>query len=115
MDKKDLDYVIEQTHALIASPTCCKEARDSAEKWLKAVGTADEKAETEKYVKELKEDIESIDELLEFTTSPLAVKIFGEEKAKAFRIHAEELKASGAKYCDCPACTACANILDKLA
>lgn len=115
MDKNTLDYVIEQTHALIAAPTCCKEAREAAEKWLKAVGTPDEKAETERFVKELKEDIEGIDDLLKFTSSPLAVQIFGEEKAKGLLYHAEELKKSGAKYCDCPACTACANILDKLA
>ena len=111
MDKKTLDYVIEQTDALIASPTCCKEAREAAEKWLKAVGTANEKEETVKYIKEL-EDIEGIDELIEFASSPLAVKLFGEEKAKSFSAHAEDLKKSGAKYCDCPACVACANILE---
>ena len=115
MDKNTSDYVIEQAHALIAAPSCCKEAREAAEKWLKAVGTPDEEAETERFVKELKEDIEGIDDLLKFTSSPLAVQIFGEEKAKGFRDHAEELKKSGAKYCDCPACSACANILDKLA
>lgn len=112
MDKKTLDYVIEQTNALIASPTCCKEAREAAEKWLKAVGTANEKEETVKYIKELEEDIEGIDDLIEFASSPLAVKLFGEEKAKGFSAHAEDLKKSGAKYCDCPACVACANILE---
>jgi len=29
--------------------------------------------------------------------------------------HAKEIKAKGAKYCDCPACTACAAILAKKA
>lgn len=112
MDKKTLDYVTEQTNALIASSSCCKEAREAAENWLKAVGTENEKEKTAKYIKELEEDIEGIDGLLGFASSPLAVQIFGEEKAKDFLAHAEELKKSGAKYCDCPACLACANILE---
>lgn len=111
--KEVLDYVVKETNALINAGSTCKEAKEAAEKWLKAVGTENEAAETERYIKELEEDIEGIDDLIAFASSPLAVKIFGEEKAKAFLAHAEELKASGAKYCDCPACTACANILSK--
>ena len=109
MKKEVLDYVINETNALINAGSTCKEAKEAAEKWLKAVGTPDEAAETERYIKELEEDIEGIDDLVAFASSPLAVQIFGEEKAKAFLAHAEELKASGAKYCDCPACTACAS------
>ena len=99
MKKEVLNYVINETNALINAGPCCKEAKEAAEKWLKAVGTPDEAAETERYLKELEEDI--------------AVRIFGEEKAKGFLAHAKELKKNGAKYCDCPACTACANILSK--
>ena len=111
--KEVLDYVVKETNALINAGSCCKEAKEAAEKWLKAIGTPDEAAETERYIKELEEDIEGIDDLVAFASSPLATQIFGEEKAKAFLAHAEELKKSGAKYCDCPACTACANILSK--
>lgn len=113
MKKEVLNYVINETNALINAGSCCKEAKEAAEKWLKAVGTPDEAAETERYIKELEEDIEGIDDLIAFASSPLAVRIFGEEKAKEFLAHAKELKKNGAKYCDCPACAACANILSK--
>ena len=33
-----------------------------------------------------------------------AAQIFGAEGAKNFAAHADELKASGAKFCDCGAC-----------
>ena len=39
--------------------------------------------------------------------------MFGEEKAKDVAAHAKEIKAAGAKYCDCPACAAVEAILDK--
>ena len=39
MDKQVLDFVTEQTHALIAAPSCCKEAKEAAQSWLAAVGT----------------------------------------------------------------------------
>ena len=113
MKKEVLNYVIKETNALINAGSTCKEAKEAAEKWLKAVGTPYEAAETERYLKELEEDIEGIGDLIAFASSPLAVRIFGEEKAKEFLAHAKELKVSGAKYCDCPACTACAKILSK--
>lgn len=106
------NYVIEQTHALLNAPSACSEVKAAAEKWLAAVGTADEKAETERYIQELKEDVETIDELLAFVHSPLCKQIFG-DRAEGFALHAEQLKKDGAKYCDCPACTAGANILEK--
>ena len=92
MKKEVLNYVIKETNALINAGSTCKEAKEAAEKWLKAVGTPDEAAETERYLKELEEDIEGIDDLIAFASSPLAVRIFGEEKAKGFLAHAKELK-----------------------
>lgn len=38
-------------------------------------------------------------------------KVFGEEKAKEVKAHGEEVKASGVKYCDCPAYAAVEAIL----
>lgn len=111
IEEKVLDYVKEQARALIAAPSVCKEAKAAAEKWLAAVGTENEKAETAAFVKELEEDLETIDQLIGFVDSPLCKQLFGEEKAAAFAAHAHELKENGAKYCDCPACVACANIL----
>ena len=42
----------------------------------------------------------------------MGAKVFG-ERAKDVLAHAESIKAAGAKFCDCPACTAVAAILTK--
>ena len=56
-----------------------------------------------------------IDGLISFGQTELALQIFGAEGVQRLKAHAQELKASGAKYCDCPACAACKAILDKKA
>lgn len=117
MEESIKQYVVEQTNALINAPSACKEAIAAAKEWLQALGTPTEKEVTAKYIKELEEDIECVDDLLAFASSPKCKEFFGEEKAKSFLAHAKWLKESGAKYCDCPACSACEKILavkDKL-
>ena len=104
-------YVIEKVKELIAAPSCCAEAKAAAQPWLDALGTEHEAEESAKLIKELEEDIEPIDALVSFAESDVAEKVFGDGVA-AFRTHAKELKESGAKYCDCPACAACAAILE---
>ena len=47
-----------------------------------------------------------IDSLLAFAESEAGAKVFGAEKAPQVAAHAREIKAAGAKYCDCPACAA---------
>ena len=42
MTQETLNYVKEQTEALIAAHSCSAEAKAAAEKWLAAVGTAEE-------------------------------------------------------------------------
>lgn len=51
-----------------------------------------------------------IDQLIAFAGSPAGEALFGAETAKGIVAHANEIKANGAKYCDCPAC-ACAEII----
>lgn len=45
----------------------------------------------------------------------MGAQVFGADDAKKILAHAEEIKASGAKYCDCPACAACEALLNKKA
>ena len=113
MTKETREYVEKQAKALLEVPFACKEAKDVCQKWLKAEGSKDEKKASIALIKELKEDVESIDDLLGFAHSPDCVRAFGEKQAKGFLAHAEELKAKGAKYCDCPACSAAVNIINK--
>ncbi len=113
MDKKLCDYVTEKTNDLIKAESCCSEARAAGQAWLKAAGTEKEAEETKKYIAELEEDIEPIDDLIAFAESSDAVKYCGEDGAKELAAHARRLKADGAEYCDCPACMAAAAILGK--
>ena len=89
----------ELTQDLLQAPSACKEVTDAA--------TA--------YVKELEADIMPIDGLISFAGSDLGAQVFGADDAKKILAHAEEIKASGAKYCDCPACAACEALLNKKA
>ena len=113
MNKEVLDYVVEKTHELIDAPTCSSEAREAAKAWLDALGTDAEAAETKKYIDELEADIMPIDTLISFAESEGGSQCFGADAAKNIAAHAKEIKAAGAKYCDCPACAAAEAILEK--
>ena len=115
MTQETLNFVKEQTEALIAAPSCRAEAKAAAEKWLAAVGTAEEAEETKAYIAELEADIMPIDGLIAFAGSEAGVGAFGAELDKNILALAKEIKAAGAAYCDCPACAACKAILDKKA
>ena len=47
MTKETLDFVTAKTKELMAAPSCSKEAKDAAQAWLNAVGTAGEAIPTE--------------------------------------------------------------------
>lgn len=113
MDKEALNFVVEKTHELISAGTCSSEAKAAAQTWLDAIGTENEAAETKKYLNELEADIMSIDGLISFAESDAGSHVFGADTAKNVASHAKEIKAAGAKYCDCPACAAVEAILEK--
>ena len=107
MDKQILDFVTEKTNALIAAPSCCKEAKEAAQNWLAAVGT-----DKEKDLAELEEDLVSIDALIGLAESEMGQKIFG-DNAKNVAEEGRKAKAAGAKNCFCDACKAVEAILSK--
>ena len=109
MEQTVLDYVVEQTHALMAAETCNGETKQAAQAWLDAVGTDREKEETGKYLRELEEAATTIDELIAFAESAAGKGVFGEGAPKVAQ-QARRAKQAGAKYCFCPACTAAAAI-----
>lgn len=108
MTKKDL---VEVAKKMIESPSCCPELYAAGQAWIDSIGKADEKSKAESLIAEIKEDVNDIDSLTAFANSPLAEKIFG-ENVENFRKHTAELKASGAKYCDCGACQNALKILE---
>ncbi|MBS6643986.1 MAG: molecular chaperone Hsp90 [Clostridiaceae bacterium] len=115
MKKEVLDFVVEKTHELIDAHTCSPETRAAAQAWLAAVGTDHEAAETKKYIDELEADIMPIDQLIAFAESEAGAQVFGADVAPNVAAHAKEIKAAGAKFCDCPACAAVEAILEKKA
>ncbi|HJB15095.1 MAG TPA: molecular chaperone Hsp90 [Candidatus Blautia excrementipullorum] len=112
MTKEVQQYVIEKSKELMAAASCCQGAKEAAQRWIDAAGTDREAEETRKYIEELEADIVTVDGLISFAESEMGAKVFGgEEKAKGVAAHGREIKAAGAKYCDCPACTVVEAIL----
>jgi hypothetical protein len=104
--------VVVKVKELIAAPSCYSELKTIAQEYLAAVGTANEKAAGKKLVAELEEDVETIDEVMAFLNSEKAIEILGKETAAAMLEQGKKVKASGGKYCFCPACVAGKALLD---
>ncbi|MBC8535844.1 molecular chaperone Hsp90 [Feifania hominis] len=113
MNTAERNFIVEKTHELIGAASCCAEAKAAAQAWLDALGTENEAQATKAYIAELEQDIGPIDGLIAFAESNEGAAHFGAEAAKNIAAHAREIKAAGAKYCDCPACAACEAILSK--
>lgn len=96
------------TDELITARSCCQELKDAANEWLKDESN---QSKYDKYIEVLKDSIIPVDGLIAFCGSDDAKKKFGEDTAKKFLEHGKELKAKGAKYCDCPACAVVEKIL----
>lgn len=112
MNKEVLSFTVDKTHELISAPTCSAETKIAAQAWLDAVGTEKETLETQKYMDELEADIMPIDNLIQFAESDAGANVFG-ANASNVAVHAKEIKSAGGIYCDCPACTAVADILKR--
>ncbi len=100
----------ELTEKLIAS-NANADLKAAAQKWL---DTMDDRAANDQpakdYIAALEYGVATIDELCEFVNSDKAKEILGDKVAEA-QAHAADLKASGAKYCDCEACKLALEIL----
>lgn len=113
MSENAKEYVVQKVNELLNAASCCAEAKEAAQNWLDALGTDQEAKQAKNLIAELEEDIMPIDGLIGFAESEAGAQVFGEEKAKQVAAHAKEIKAAGAKYCDCPACAAVEAILKK--
>ena len=79
----------------------------------KAAPVVDKVTESE-FIKQLKEGVSSLDEVIETFSKPEMKDKMGEEAAEQIRKHAEAMKAEGKTFCDCPACTKAREILRDL-
>lgn len=101
-----------EVEALIAAPSCCKEAKEAGKAYLAAIGRDQKASAAKALVDELKEDVLGIDDLIAFAGSEEGKNVFGAEGAAAMKADAEKAKSAGEKYCTCPACQAGGKILD---
>ena len=113
MNQNVKDFVSEKVKEMISAASCCAELKAAGENWLNALGTDQEAEQTEKLMAEIEMDIMPVDGLIAFAESPAEAQVFGADHAKEVAAHGKEIKAAGAKYCDCPACAAAEAILEK--
>ena len=104
--------IMEKVKDLINAPSCYPPLKALAESWLKAQGTAEEKALGAKLIAELENDVQTAEDSLSFFESESSRKIVGEKFASQMEAHFKEVIAAGGKWCDCPACSAGKEILD---
>ena len=71
---------------------------------------AEELAKSE-LIKQLKEGINSVGDMLAHLSTKEAEEKWGEEAVAQMRAHVEELKARGEEFCDCDACRKARSIL----
>lgn len=109
MTKNEL---VSKAKLMMEAPSCCKSLKVKAQEWIDSIGTANEKSTAENLIKELEADVQKIDAVIAFGNSAKAVEILGKEMAERIAKHASEIKAQGAKYCDCGACANGLEILN---
>ena len=96
---------------LMEAPSCCKEASYACQKYLDSLGSDKENEMLELLIKEIKEDINTIDDFILFLKTDMAKQFFG-DKCESMLENELTRKEKGEKYCSCPACQACEKILN---
>ncbi len=109
--KKIRDDLKAKVVEMMEAPSCCAELRAAAQAWLDTYddGNANQ-APTAALIKELEEDITSLDDFLGFLKSDAAKGFFG-DALPAMLAEAEAAKAAGGTVCTCKACQLGAEIL----
>lgn len=98
--------------ALLDAPQSNPTVKEFAQSWLDAEGTEKQAELTKQLVSVAEQNIALIDETIAFAGSERSVQILGEEGAANLLQHAKDIKAEGAKFCDCPGCVAAKKIID---
>ena len=98
--------------ALLDAPQSNPTVKEFAQSWLDAEGTEKQAELTKQLVSVAEQNIALIDETIGFAGSELAVQILGKEGAANLLQHAKDIKAEGAKFCDCSSCTVAKKIID---
>lgn len=116
MEKDLFNYVAERAEVLAASDASTQVTKDAAEAWKAAVAADTSDEAVEAATKQLLDVLEgrptTIDGVIAFAEGP-AKQLMGEEAAAAMLAEQLKRKGAGAKYCNCPSCTAASELLAK--
>ena len=111
MNQDVKDFTVQKVKEFMSVPYCCAEAKEAGQAFLDALGTEQEAEKAKALIAELELDIMPVDQLIGFAKSEAGAQVFGAETARNVAAHGEEIKAAGAKYCDCDACASVEAIL----
>lgn len=116
MEKELFDYVAERADILASADSSKQETRDAAQAWEDAVaadgGDDAVEAATTVLLDYLEGRPRTVDDVIAFLQGP-AKELLGEEAAAQGLEAQMKRKENGAKYCDCPSCTAASELLAK--
>lgn len=115
MDKELFDFTAERARTLSESGASKQATKDAAIAWMNAVDGADDEAveaATAKFVDFLVGRPNTVDGVIAFAQGP-AIEMFGQETADQILAKQLQRKEQGEKYCDCDACTAAVEILER--
>lgn len=116
MDKELFDYVAERADILSTAESSKQETKDAALAWKEAVAADASDAAVDEATAKLVDYLDgrprTIDGLIAFLDGP-GKELFGEEAAAQGLAAQQKRKEEGAKFCDCPSCTAASEILAK--
>ena len=115
MEKELFDFVAERAGILSASENSKQETKEAALAWKSAVEGADDEvieAATAKLVDFLEGRPNTVEGVIAFAQGP-AVGMLGKEVADQILAEQLERKEQGEKYCNCDACTAAVELLEK--
>ncbi len=114
MNKETIELIRAEALKLLAAPSASAAAKEAAEKWIAAADTDAVEAASAEFKKVLMASIATVDELIAFAGSSACEEMMGKETAVGLLAHGKEIKAQGADFCDCPACSACYAIIKAL-
>ena len=116
MEKELFDYVAQRAEVLATSDASTQVTKDAAESWKAAVAADASDAAVEAATAQLLDVLEgrptTIDGVIAFAQGP-AKQIMGEQAAAAMLEAQLARKEAGARYCNCPSCTAASELLAK--
>lgn len=116
MEKELMDYIAERVDILSTADTSTQVTKDAALAWKEAIAADSSDTAVQEATTKLLDILEgrptTIDGVIAFLEGP-AKEVFGEEEAAKRLAAQQERKKAGAKWCDCPSCTAATEILAK--